>query len=390
MCRVRSILFLLAVLASACGSSDLPGSDASQTPAVDAGVTMVPDGAAAPDAGPDGAAASGEAGVEAGLDAGADAGSEAGVPALAVDRSEVDFGPVPVGVQATPLTVALSNNGGASTGPLAIEVYGMGFALSTTTCPDAGLEAGASCRLTLTFLSNYVGLKQGTMTISSPYAVVSVSLRGTGATPDLHVSTTRIEFPATAIGATSGGEQVTIKNLGGAPATNLVVQLGDSVNFTLATDCSSTLAGQAACQATIAFAPRSRGPRTSALSVIGGTQSLPVSLAGNGLALANLVVQPTAPAVSATVNTTSTPIHFIVGNSGDIASGVPMASIAGTDQNQFTISSNGCVTPIAPLTTCSLDVVFRPTSAGTKAARLEVVATPGRQVTSMITGTAVP
>jgi hypothetical protein len=325
-----------------------------------------------------------------------DAGLEAGaLPAtLMIDKTMADLGSVVVGQAAmTPATFTIRNIGSTTSGTPNVVVSGEGFSVASMTCGmgSAGVAAAGSCTVAVTFRPGSEGNKTGMLSVSAtPGGTQTATLSGVGLKAgDLTSSSNRVEFPATAVGATSGGEIVTIRNTGGTPITNLMVAVGDTMNFGLTSTCMATLAGGANCVATVTFTPKTRGPKTSALTITGGTQSIPVALAGTGQAPAALVIQPTAPTVAGTVSADSAPIHFIVGNSGDIATGVPAASLTGTNMADFTISSNGCVTPIAPLTTCSIDVVFKAAMAGTRTANLVVTATPGGMVTAPITGTAV-
>ena len=87
----------------------------------------------------------------------------------------------------------------------------------------------------------------------------------------------------------------------------------------------------------------------------------------------------------------SIPQHFLLTNTGAADLVIGTVSLSGTDAGQFAVQSNTCSnTTIAASDTCSVDVLFQPTAAGTKSAALNVQSNaPGTPVASApLSGTA--
>jgi hypothetical protein len=118
---------------------------------------------------------------------------------------------------------------------------------------------------------------------------------------------------------------------------------------------------------------------------------VPVTLvAGQPVSTSVVLVRPGSLQVSATFNdgtptiapTTKdfggvqiggvVPASFAVTNPGTAAITLPTPTINGTDSAQFQVLQNGCSTSLAAGATCSITVVFKPTTGGNKTASLVV------------------
>jgi len=88
-----------------------------------------------------------------------------------------------------------------------------------------------------------------------------------------------------------------------------------------------------------------------------------------------------------TVNTSSAPQLLTVTNTGTVAVPISSISLGGTNPGQFS-QTNTCGTSVAVSGSCTISVVFTPTSNGAKSATLNVNAGngAGRQ-TAALTGT---
>jgi hypothetical protein len=81
---------------------------------------------------------------------------------------------------------------------------------------------------------------------------------------------------------------------------------------------------------------------------------------------------------------------FVVANMGGSLSGVPSASISGTDTSSYSISSNGCTTTLPVAANCSIEVELTSSGLGVKTATLTVSANPGGTVAASMTGQVSP
>jgi trimeric autotransporter adhesin len=102
-----------------------------------------------------------------------------------------------------------------------------------------------------------------------------------------------------------------------------------------------------------------------------------------------LVLQPTVAEVSGVVGTDAAPLRFTLANAGDTAIGIPQVLLIGTHMADFRISANGCMAPLAPMTTCLVEVTFRPVALGVRSATLQVSAQPGGMAQATIEGSAI-
>jgi hypothetical protein len=154
-----------------------------------------------------------------------------------------------------------------------------------------------------------------------------------------------------------------------------------------------TLATQATCTVDVQFKPTVLGLRDALLRLRVGTTIIADGiLRGTADPVNTITITP--PATFAFPNTmvaaTSAPHTFTVNNTGTQPTGPLLSAFAGTDPTQFTIvtATDTCTgMPIPVGGTCSISVVFAPTTPGAKSATLILSATPGGSATATVTGT---
>jgi hypothetical protein len=109
-------------------------------------------------------------------------------------------------------------------------------------------------------------------------------------TASLTLSHSSLTFAATAVGATSAAETVTVKNTGKVAAivyTAAIKVTGtDASSFEESTTCSTSLAVGASCTLSVKFKPAATGSLTATLSIPDNTAIAPqqVSLSGTAIA----------------------------------------------------------------------------------------------------------
>jgi alpha-tubulin suppressor-like RCC1 family protein len=190
---------------------------------------------------------------------------------------------------------------------------------------------------------------------------------------------------------TSAPEAFVITNVGGAASGLVSVGLdgGDASRFTLDSTCVSALSPGGSCTATVRFAPTSTGPANTTLEVQaspGG--ALTASLTGLAVAPAKLALsRPQHEFGGVTLGLQSAPMSITVTNTGNSPSGLPMLELAGSNAGQFSISDTSCTAPLPPMGTCSLSVLFSPTTDGVQQATLTVSAAPGGAQDLALSGT---
>jgi len=146
---------------------------------------------------------------------------------LSLSVTNYDFGMQmsPTGTATT--TIDVINNGGGTSGPVALSFTGTDGALFTTTtdgCTGMTLAGGARCTVTVKFTASSVGAKMGTFTATaSPGGTASATLTGTG------VAASALEFMPAAkdFGEQTAGmnpvQSFTLKNNGGTTSGTITM-----------------------------------------------------------------------------------------------------------------------------------------------------------------------
>jgi hypothetical protein len=147
--------------------------------------------------------------------------------------------------------------------------------------------------------------------------------------------------------------------------------------FTVGNSCGSSVPSGTSCAISVTFWPTSAGAKTATLSVVttgGGTKT--VALTGTGATTA-FTLSPTSLAFgNQAIGGTSAARVVTLTNSGTVALPTNTISFTGTGANQFA-QTNNCGTQVAVAATCTISVVFKPTTTGAKTASLSVAVLGG-------------
>jgi hypothetical protein len=139
----------------------------------------------------------------------------------------------------------------------------------------------------------------------------------------------------------------------------------------------------------VTFRPTTAGAKVASLRVKGGAGAGVQFVALDGIGVVpSFSLDPASLAFgSQPRNTDSTPQAVVVTNTGTVQLPITSVTLNGQNPGQFLRTSN-CVSPIAVGGSCTIDVVFRPTSAGNKTANLNVIAGGGGGIqTTALSGT---
>lgn len=208
-------------------------------------------------------------------------------------------------------------------------------------------------------------------------------IEGGGGTPNIEVTPSRTIF----LEGASEPILVTVANTGTGSLliSSVTLEGGDADAFGLTRDtCSGTsLDASATCEVDVVFTPTSDGQKSVNLRIASNDPDQPlasVELAG-GPTPSLAPGEPAVDAGSVPVGQVgeSTAVTFV--NRGNVALSIQSVSLASDDpqhpdQDQFQIvqDTTTCTAEdLQPDTQCTVDVVFAPTSAGLKSARLDVV-----------------
>jgi Beta-propeller repeat len=312
--------------------------------------------------------------------------SGTGVPAapLAVPSVvTIGFGSENVGATSAPQSIRLTNPGSAPLSLASIALSGANvsdFAVVSsapgTTCPLAGgsLAVSTSCSVAVEFTPQATGAETASVVFADNAAPgsQSVALSGTAtAVPPLQASPAALTFAAQSEGASSPAQIVTIANSGSSPVQvgNISVTGPNAGDFSTATSCTIP-AGQS-CQLSVTFTPAAASPgaRTATLNLPTVT---PSSVALAGAATQAAISVPTSmnfgTQLAGGAGGAPQPVVVTNSSSGQYAGALAISSVTktGTNAGDFVISSDACTgASVAPASTCSIQVSFKPLASPT-------------------------
>jgi hypothetical protein len=285
-----------------------------------------------------------------------------------------------VGSASATQTVTLTNTGGSTLTVMATALTGAnnGDFTFTSTCVST-LQPGANCSLIVTFKPTTTGSRSASITITdnAPGSPQSVALSGTGiTTAGASVSPGSLTFSTTqSVGTTSPVQTVTLTNTGSATLNITSVSVTSS-NFGQTSTCGVTLAAGASCTISVYFKPGVAGALTGSLIVADNAPDAPqaVALTGTGMA-SGVGFQPASLVFKGQpLNTASAPQTVTLTNTGTAALSISSVAFTGSDAADFT-QTNSCPSSSATLSaggTCTISVVFNPTTSGNLSAALTV------------------
>jgi hypothetical protein len=209
-------------------------------------------------------------------------------PAIAVSPTSLNFAATQVGVASAPLTLTVTNSGGAAMAHVGFQITGAGaasYATGTTTC-GATLGSGSSCTVQVAFTPITLAGSVATLVVSSStvgVTPVSVPLNGNGtAITLLNASPSNLAYASTLTGSSSAAQTVTISNTGSFAATSLALTTAAPFSLT-ANTCTSTLTAGAICTVGVIFTPTAAGTATGTLSVASASVTTPATVALSGI-----------------------------------------------------------------------------------------------------------
>lgn len=329
---------------------------------------------------------------------------------VAFNPAVATFGSFADGTSAPPVSVLLTNDGGASLNVSSVTVTGTNstdFSVGNDTCvTNSPIAPAGTCNFSITFTPSIIGPETAQLQVTddgigSPQ---SLTLNGTGAGVGIMLSPTSLTFPGTAQGQVDPNAMMAL--LTNTSSDNLTIQ--SSIQGTNATDfkfgtsntCTSIITPGGTCTIAIQFAPNEPNPPQTlsaqdVLTVVdatnSSTQTVTVALSGTEIAAApGIVFSPASLAFSGeNVGGTTAPQPTTVTNDGSAPLIISSVSITGANQGDFS-ETNTCValSPLAPSANCTISVTFKPAATGPRAADVSVADNAsGSPQTVPLTGT---
>lgn len=255
------------------------------------------------------------------------------------------------------------------------------------------MPPSTSCSIVVSFTPSAINTRSAAVTMSDNAAgsPQTVSLSGAGTAAIAALSATSLSFGNQAVGTTSAGQSVTLTNNGNIALTisSIAVTGTNAGDFSQSNNCGASLAPAATCNVTVSFTPSTINTRSAAVAISDNAAGSPqtVSLKGTGTA-AIASLSATALSLGSEPVTIATAAQSItLTNSGNIALTISSITVAGANAGDFT-QSNNCGASLAPSSSCSISVVFDPTTSGSRAASLVIADNAiGGSQTVALTGT---
>jgi hypothetical protein len=288
--------------------------------------------------------------------------------ALALNPTAIDFTPaLIIGTPSSQVLIAVQNVGAAAISLQAPSITG-DFAITASSCTST-LAANASCAYGITFTPTAAGTRTGVFTISDGPETATTQLSGQGLSNSTDtLSPSSLIFGSTTIGLSSAPQSVTLTNSGDGTLTGITVQAAGP--FAASNNCGNTLGGHLSCQIAVTFDPTSAGPVSGELTVADSIRTQLVALSGQGAFPPNASASPASLDFGPyAVNAATPPQVVTLSNQGTLTLTDLSPSISGND---FAITGSTCGSSLAPLSTCQISVVFKPSTIGVREGVLAV------------------
>ena len=247
------------------------------------------------------------------------------------------------------------------------------------------LAAGATCKITVTFVPIRTGLRKETLTIvdddaSSPQVV---SLQGIGSEVSLSSSITPGLVFDTVNENSQQTKNVTLTNHGTTPLS--ITGVSTAGDFTQTNACGDSVPAGGSCTITVAFQPTASGTRLGNLWVSDNDPSSPqtVRLTGSGVGVR--VSPATLTFGQQEINTTSEAQSVNMGNLGSAPLNIGSITVSGPFAQ-----TNDCGVSLPGTSQCTINVTFNPKGLGSKTGTLVLTyGDPSSPATVKLSGTGV-
>jgi len=301
------------------------------------------------------------------------------------------FGGQNVGTTSAAQTATLTNVGASALIINKISITGtnLGAFAQTNTC-GTSLGAGASCTISVTFAPKVAGALAASLAVSykGTASPQKVTLSGIGvAPPTVSLTPRSLTFATQLVGTTSAAQTATLTNTGQLAVT--ISSIATSGAFSETNNCPSSLGVGTTCQIQVVFTPTVAGMNSGTLSVTDNAMNSPqkVMLRGAGTVLSFSPVGINFG--DKIVGTTSATAPITLTNTGTTSVAITLISITGANAADFA-QTNNCGTSLAANSSCTINVTFKPTATGARAASVTVTDNGGgspQRVTLTGTGT---
>ena len=299
------------------------------------------------------------------------------------------FGNTAVGAASPAQNITISNTGGTTVN-LQTPVVSGDFKIAANTCV-ASLPPSVGCTVSITFNPTAAGARTGSFSIKDDVGTQTAALSGTGFAPATDaLAPLALSFAGQQLNTSSAAQQVTLTNTGDAALTLIAAQI-TAGDFTAVNSCGNSLAGHASCSIGVSFVPKNVGPGSGTMTVTDEFKTQTVVLNGTGTAPPGVTLAPASPLNFGTsgLGLASAPQTITLTNNGGapvLISGIVASGDFALISGQNTCPAGGSAS-LAANASCAMQLLFTPTSSGTRAGALTVTDNaPGSPQTLRLSG----
>lgn len=313
-------------------------------------------------------------------------------PAVTLTPTSLAFGSQPVGTTSAGLTVSVQNSGNA---PLNVSAVGFGgtnpgdYIKSADSCspPASSVGPGLSCSIQVRFGPGTKGASTASLTITDNAGNHSVPLSGTGAAPAVLMTPSSVAFGSQLTGTSSAISHVVIQNTGDAPLAigTVTIAGANPGDFGKPADgcAASSVAAGASCTIAVQFTPTAAGARSGTIAIADNAGNHTVVLSGTGAVAPIATVSPASIAFgNGSVGATSAAQTVTITNTGNATLTFSAITLTGANAADF-VKGAGCAASVAPNTSCTVPVSFKPGTTGFKSASLTITDNAGTQTVAL-------
>ena len=308
-------------------------------------------------------------------------------PQLVASPLTVSFGEVLVGERGRRATIDLENRGTAKNGLGQVRIGGPqagDFDLVGDACSGRILEPGERCSVALSFLPSGSGDRRAELRLGDGgdgglVETPKLSGRGQAAQARLTADPESLAFEPRLVGTASPPRGVTFENGGNGPLrlAGLELEPGGSAAASFLLDRGDCQAGSlppgGSCTATLRYRPVAEGDAEATLVATSdaGVRRIPLRGAGT---VPEIFVDPLVLEVSGVApGSVSEPKFVKVASSGSGPLVIEEIRLRGAGAQAFTARPVGCTAkPLAPKTSCGIEVRFEPRRPGSFQAEVEI------------------
>jgi hypothetical protein len=302
-------------------------------------------------------------------------------PTFTVQPTTLNFGNVSVNGTSSPMQATVQNTSPKTIG-VSVTISGPAALQFSQSNNCATVPPEASCAVSVTFTPTSAGAQTASLNISAAGdATQTVQLLGNGS--QLTVSPTSLSFGNQIQGTPSGSQPVTVTTGSFGPVTITSISIA-SAQYSQTNNCGSSIPANSSCTINVVFEPTTGGTKSGTLSIkTGNAGSFAVALSGAGVRPS---VSPTALSFgnqNRGTASSSQPVTLTKGSNGVLS--IASISIASA---QYAQTSN-CGSSVAPNSSCTINVLFKPTTTGTVTGTLSIKTTSAGNFSVTLSGSGV-